>query len=86
MQIKAIAVIEVINVSNPTINLITFSADENGHKEAVSLFKQLVKENSDEVDDKTMEQYLEDGYCDIGDSFIAIVGSNANRQPWSHYV
>lgn len=55
--------------------IVSFADSAEGNKQAEELFIKLVRETASDTSNEAIEAYLEDGYCKIGEGFVAIVHS-----------
>jgi len=74
MKIATVNVVEIADDS--IIGIRSFSDNEEGNKEAETLFVEYVKENGDNISDEEMEVFIEDGYFEQGSYLVVISHSN----------
>ena len=74
MKIATVNVVEIADDS--IIGIRSFSDNEEGNKEAETLFVECVKENGDNISDEEMEVFIEDGYFEQGSYLVVISHSN----------
>jgi hypothetical protein len=73
MLLHTINVVEIQR--SQVIGLTAFEDNVKGRQNAEDLFKRVIKENLDNVDDKMMDCFLDQGYVHIEEGSICLVKS-----------
>jgi len=72
-------VIEVLDGNNFNVaSLRSYPDTPEGNQAAEKVFRQLVEQTGDDDNKADLDSLVEDGYCEIGSGFIALVHSTHN--------